>query len=327
MIWAKTYTGISDIYASSVVQSRDGAFMVLANANAVNGTSGELECNMYLVKVDANGNMLWNKTYGGKDDDYANCIIQTSDGGYTLAGTTYSVTDGNATAILIKTDANGNALWNKTYPGVVGNQQDVFTGTYAHSVVQTSDGGYAIGAISNQILVGTTGYYDLAFIIKTDATGTVQWNETYLGDNLHGYNVNQIVQTLDGGYAIGGTMLAMIANEEVAKMFIVKTDASGNLLWNQTSFGEETYMDGGVEYLRSYEAFAIIQTRDGGYALAGSTYTSRTFLDVQLRVFKTAVNGEVGLAWTNLTTNTITMYRGESDPYWNYVRVRIWVIK
>lgn len=93
-----------------------------------------------LFKLDTNGNLQWNKTFGGTQDDGATFVLQTIDGGYILSGFTYSNVPGGD-AWLIKTDANGNELWNKTFGG---------TGIeYAYSVLQTSDGGYALGAGSN----------------------------------------------------------------------------------------------------------------------------------------------------------------------------------
>jgi hypothetical protein len=154
----------------------------------------------YLVKLDANGNMLWNKTYDGGNNDFGNEIIQTSDGGFALICTTYSVGDGNATVQLIKTDAAGNAQWNKTYTGTVGDEVSLFTGAYGHAIAQTSDGGYIIGANDNQIALNGYYVYDKVYLIKTDSSGNVQWAKSMLGANITGYNGLKIVQARDGGF-------------------------------------------------------------------------------------------------------------------------------
>jgi len=155
--WAKTYGGTYWDDASSVQQTSDGGYIVAGGT----GSFGAGRNDIFLIKTDANGNIIWAKTYGGTDYDYASSVQQTSDGGYIVAGETYSFGAGRNDIFLIKTDANGNIIWAKTYGGT---DYD-----YASSVQQTSDGGY--------IVAGGTGSFGAgdfnAFLVKTDANGDI----------------------------------------------------------------------------------------------------------------------------------------------------------
>lgn len=218
---------------------------------------------MFLVKTDSNGNALWNMTYGGTKDDGANSLIQASDSGYVLAGYTSLNVENQSTWIvkvdplgniqwstvcsgqaatsitktneggyaltveqpnayeLVKLDSTGQVQWNQTY------QAPSYSGR-AQSVVQASDGGYAVtGWIMDQTGSSST------WLLKTDSTGTLQWSKTYVG--LGAYC---IVQTNGGGYALTGD-----------RAFVIVTDSAGNVLWNRSL----AYTDSdGTSYFNAY---------------------------------------------------------------------------
>jgi predicted secreted protein len=233
--WARTYGGAGDEYAMTVVQTFDGGYAMVGFTDSF-GAGGQ---DFYLVKTDASGNMQWNKTYGGNGTDYGYTVVQTSDGGYALAGQTTSFGAGSQDFWLIKTDANGNMQWNKTY-GDTGIDA-------AQNMVKSSDGGYAIVGYTTSF-----GGYKV-YLVKTDASGNIQWNKTYATTSveigIHG------IQTADGGYAMVGW------NYVNGQDFIlIKTDASGNIQWNMT------YGETGIE-----NGYALLQASDGGYVLTGNT--------------------------------------------------------
>ena len=116
---------------------------------------------LFLIKTDANGNIIWAKTYGGTNSDYAFYVHQTSDGGYIVAGRTQSFGAGGYDLFLIKTDANGNVIWAKTYGGTSWDN--------ASSVQQTSDGGYIVAGYTGSFGAGNG---DI-FLIKTDTNGNM----------------------------------------------------------------------------------------------------------------------------------------------------------
>jgi hypothetical protein len=191
---------------------------------------------IFLIKTDVNGNIIWAKTYGETGGDYASSVQQTSDDGYIVAGSMSDV-------FLIKTDANGNIIWAKTYGGT--------SWDYAYSVQQTSDGGYIVAGVTYSFGAGS---WDI-FLIKTDANGNVVWAKTYGGTSWdYAYSVQQ---TSDGGYIVAGWTDSFGAG--YADIFLIKTNANGNISW------AKTYGGTGGDY-----ASSVQQTSDGGYIVAGS---------------------------------------------------------
>jgi hypothetical protein len=231
--WSKTYGGTDFDYAMSVVQTPDRGYALFGVTESF-GAGGQ---DFWLVKTDVFGNMEWNKTYGGTGADYGTSVVQSSDGGYAMAGYTNSFGAGNNDYWLVKTDASGNMQWNKTYGGAGADN--------IYQLRQTSDGGYAMAGYSSSF----GGFR--AYLVKTDGTGNMQWNMTYWSPSM----ANCLTQTADGGFAVAG--FTSTGGEDI---YVAKTDAAGNMEWNKTCGGT------GAD-----RAYSIIQTSDGGYILTGYT--------------------------------------------------------
>jgi len=298
MMWNRTYGGTDVDGAYALLQTADGGYALAGRTNSF-GAGNE---DFWLVKTDAAGTMQWNQTYGGTDVDVAYALVQTADGGYALAGYTKSLGAGKGDFWLVKADAAGNMMWNQTYGGT-----DV-DGAYA--LVQTGDGGYALAGYTGSFGAGA---WEDFWLVKTDSAGNMQWSKTYGGALTD--IANALVQTADGGYALAGYTGFLEGFE--TDFWLVKTDAAGTMQWNQTYGGTDVDV-----------AYALLQTADGGYALAGSTWSfGAGYFDFWL--VKTDASGNVGgvesgLAWIDSSANTITLYRGATDTYWNFVRVRLW---
>ena len=129
--FARSYGGTNFEKPSSVQQTSDGGYIVAGWTNSFGASLNDI----FLIKTDANGNIIWAKTYGGTDDDWALYVQQTSDGGYIVVGGTTSFGAGGSDIFLIKTDANGNIQWAKTYGG-----SDSEFPYFPYSVQQTSEG-------------------------------------------------------------------------------------------------------------------------------------------------------------------------------------------
>jgi hypothetical protein len=238
--WEKTFGGRGDDVGYSVQQTRDGGYIIVGWTESY-GSGGY---DVYLIKVDANGNMQWSKTFGGREDDWGYSVQQTSDGGYIIVGETKSYGAGRRDVYLIKVDANGNMQWSKTFGG----RED----DWGSSVQQTRDGGYIIVGVTKSYGAGGGDVY----LIKVDANGNMQWSKTFGGGAGDvGYSVQQ---TRDGGYIIVGYTTSYGAGE--FDVYLIKVDANGNMQWSKT-FGGGSWDWG----------FSVQQTRDGGYIIVGET--------------------------------------------------------
>ncbi len=236
-LWSQTYGGPFNEELYAMTQTSDGGY-ALAGCTTSFGSGSQPD--LWLVKTDANGTAQWSQRYGTLGNDAAYSVVQTSDGGYVMAGQTNT-----SSCWLVKTDSVGAIQWNSTF----GDGISTSTGM---SVVPTSDAGYALAVNTNSTASGS---YDFMFI-KTDASGSMLWNKTYGGSSDD--NPRAIVQSAEGGYALTGSTQSFGAGGR--DVWVVKTDSSGNMQWNQTIGGTNNDM-----------ANAIIRTNDGGYAVAGST--------------------------------------------------------
>jgi hypothetical protein len=201
---------------------------------------------------------LWAITYGGTNADEARSIIQTSDGGFAVAGSTQSFGLGGWDMWLIKTDATGLVQWNRTY-GTVNDDR-------GSQIIQLIDGGYAVvGSIWNQ----TSSRADL-FLVRVDSQGNVVWNLEYAMTNpsydpsglMTRYGgSSSVVQGVDGSFVLCFTRnyRSMSGMQAMADMGVIKVNTTGQVLW------EKLYHPYGMES----GAIKIIQTTEGGYALAG----------------------------------------------------------
>jgi len=242
--WEKTFGGSGDDSAACVQQTADGGYIVAGYTGDMT-SSGAGAGDVCLIKTDASGDVLWEKTFGGSKFDSAWYVQHTSDGGYIVAGTTFSFGAGGGDIYLIKTDASGDAIWEKTFGGS--------GGEWAGCIQQTRDGGY--------IVAGGASYFVLAdrdsdvYLIKTDTSGNEVWKRTFGGSGADsGYCVQQ---TSDGGYIIAGVTGLDYQGRDV---YLIKTSASGNVVWERTFGGSK---DDSASYVQ--------QTSDGGYIVAGYT--------------------------------------------------------
>ncbi|MEK7353793.1 MAG: hypothetical protein AABZ77_04730, partial [Chloroflexota bacterium] len=211
-------------------------------------------------------------------------VQQTADGGYIVAGTTYSFGAGNADVYLVKTDASGNMTWSQTFGGTIGD--------YGISVQQADDGGYIIAGMTNSFIAGNN---EDVYLVKTDASGNLTWQKSFGGTNWE--EARTVQQTTDGGYIIVGQTASFGAGSW--DVYLIKTDASGNMTWSKTFGG--TNSDYG---------YSVRQTADGGYIIAGLTYSSGAgSADVYLVKVKLA---SVNL--TPLTPSSFTIPPGGTVP-------------
>jgi uncharacterized delta-60 repeat protein len=255
--WQKTYGGTNTDWARSIQQTSDGGYIVAGET----WSFGAGEWDYWVLKLNSDGTVAWQKTYGGSSSDYANSIQQTSDEGYIVAGETWSFGAGEYDYWVLKLNSDGTVAWQKTYGGS--------SSDYANSIQQTSDGGY--------IVAGWTWSFGAAnfWVLKLNSDGTVAWQKTYGGSSSD--EAYSIQQTSDEGYIVAGRTYSSGADDW--DFWVLKLNSDGTVAWQKTYGGDE--------------ARSIQQTSDGGYILAGTTYSSISYEDIL--VLKLNTDGAV--AW------------------------------
>jgi hypothetical protein len=256
LVWENTFGGNDGDIGHSVQQTTDGGFII----SGVTWSYGAGLSDVYLIKTDASGNLVWEKTFGGTGGDWGQSVQQTTDGGFIIAGGTDSYGAGNRDVYLIKTDASGNLVWEKTFGGSYHE--------FGYSVQQTTDGGFIISGDESSFGAGG---YDV-YLIKTDASGNLVWEKTFGGTGSD--RGRSVQQTTDGGYIIVRTHIWWELLWVYYDLYLIKTDSSGNLVWEKT-LGRKEYSGNSVQ-----------QTTDGGYIIAG--WTGRSGSSVSLIYYKVA---------------------------------------
>ncbi|MCK4585347.1 T9SS type A sorting domain-containing protein [candidate division WOR-3 bacterium] len=241
-LWTKTYGGPFPDYAGEVELTSDGGYIIAGLASLGAGMG---DC--YIVKTDSLGDTLWTKTYGDTNYDWCYSIQQCEDLGYIISGATWSFSADSQDLYLIKTDAIGDTIWTRIYGGI-GEE-------FGASVRQTIDGGY--------IVVGKTTSYGAGmedvWLLKTDEFGNIEWTQTYGGA---GPDIGvSVQQTTDSGYVIAG-YTASVDSFDSFNVYLLKTDENGDTLWTRT-IGADRHDIGTT----------VQQTADGGFILAGYTYS------------------------------------------------------
>ena len=275
--WQKNIGGDNYDSGESIKQTTDGGYIIAANS--LSNISGDKTENSYgsldfwLIKLDATGTILWQKTIGGNQLDEAKNIQLTTDGGFIIGGYSNSSISGNKTDnclgfddyFVVKLDNSGNIQWQKTI-GSDGYDN-------LNELKQTADGGYILGGFTFEGLYPNVnfpryGAHDY-YVVKIDAIGTFQWQKVY-GGSSDDY-VESLQQTTDGGYILGGYSTSNISGTITENSnggsngdyWLVKIDAVGSVQWQNTIGGSS------LDYLSSVQ-----QTQDGGYILGGYSYSS-----------------------------------------------------
>jgi len=214
--FCKAIGGPEGEWSHSLIQTSDGGYAIAGTYGLVD-YEGIHPVDVYVFKLDANGNLQWTKTIGGPKGDEGRSLIQTSDGGYAIAGYTISFGAGDLDVYVVKLDANGNLQWTKTIGGP--------KREWGSSLTQTSDGGYAIAG--RYFLIGDHGevYAGYVYVVKLDAKGNLQWTKTIDVKNEY-LSEPSLIQTSDGGYAIAGTTTSFDAGD--LDVYVVKLDKNGD---------------------------------------------------------------------------------------------------
>jgi hypothetical protein len=259
--WQKSYGRENQeaYYPCSVAETSDSGY-ILATDSVNADSSNAQDIDILVLKLSSDGSILWQKTYGrDTSKNYVHGEIQqTPDGGYILIGTITPLETNISSILLLKLDSTGNILWDKIFktPGL----------QRGDSVQQTSDGGYIVGG-------GAFGYPGIRssekghpLILKLDSNGNIEWQKLYEGYGRFSSYRTSVITTRDNGYLVADSVeyskiLSQWGEWEYdGDFWVFKLDSAGNILW------QNLYGGSGWD-----QAFALCETRDGGYAVGGYT--------------------------------------------------------
>ncbi len=267
--WQQSFGGSGEDILYSAVETIDGEYMIIGETYS---SDGDVSQNLgggdiWLLKLNSTGQLLWEKSYGGSNSDVPFVIKETAGGGYIIAGKTssndgdVSGNNGNTDCWVLKIDASGNIEWQNTLGGVGID--------FLSDIVQTKDGGYAAtGAVASGNTGDVTGHhggFDV-WVVKLDQSGKLVWQKTFGGSDSDWGRV--ITQTSDNGLVIGADTRSTDGDlshhtGESIDWWILKLNPSGDMQWNKILGG------GNRDVCRSLQ-----QTTDGGFILAGQTYSN-----------------------------------------------------
>ncbi|WP_324721785.1 T9SS type B sorting domain-containing protein [Salinimicrobium sp. HB62] len=269
ILWQQTFGGYSQDMIMKVIEMADGTFLLAGYSYS--GASGDKTealrgfRDLWLVKLDQNREIQWQRTYGGNDAEDLNDIVVTSDGGFLLTSTSNSIASGDKTTAamgnsdiwILKLDSLGRLEWQKSYGGS-GHDHDA-------QIEKKNNGNFLIAATSSSGVSATKtedskGLGDY-WVFEIDPQGEIIWQRTIGGNN--GEYLTDLQETRDGGYFLGGDSSSEISGDKTMSskgfidLWVVKINSSGDILWQQTYGGNST------EWLSSFHP-----APDGGYMIA-----------------------------------------------------------
>ena len=239
--WQQTFGGSETEYAGDIKQTTDGGYIIVGTTESYGSDYNKI----WLIKTDEFGNELWNQLYGDYDNR-GKSVVQTSDGGYMIAGATWITGNNNYfDALLIKTDENGNEEWSQTYGNSLWDE--------ALHIEQNENDDYVICGLQGE----AQGWF-----FKTDSSGNLLWSQTYsvLG---HTY-ISHFIKTNDQEYILVGTTYSAESD-----ILVVKTDENGNEIWTQT-----------IDLSDYDESSSICEAGTDGYIIAGTSYNEIVLINI-----------------------------------------------
>ncbi len=240
LLWQKAYGGDDAEYLYGVAPTKDGGVITVGTTESF----GKGEKDIYLLKLDKNGNKIWQKTFGGKRDDIANAIVKSSDGNFILAGGSSSYNDGNFDFYISKITPEGKQLWAKAY----GEEPD----DIVHGLTATKDGGC--------VTTGATESYGSKHkdvdVMRLDKNGEQVWHQLFGFKSIE-YG-NDVTSTPEGGFLVVGTTKSI--GHGKYDFYVLELDSKGHSVWGNLYGGASKDM-----------AHAVTKTARGSFVIVGET--------------------------------------------------------
>ncbi len=276
--WVRSFGGSGEETAQKVIATTDGGYAVLGYSNSTDGDllgKSSSVNDYWLLRLDADGNLQWSKTYGGSKDDKGQSLVQTKDGGFALTG--YAMSDdgdgsqnnGFHDNWILKLDAQGAIQWEKSF-GFSGHD-------HSYDIIETLDGGLFFSGFLDITSARADGFTEKGSTSSTahgvgefwgtklDPQGNIEWRKYFGGTNND--RSHAVVQSNDGGFLLSGFSESedfdITTSRGSYDFWVLKIDGRGELLWER-SFGGS-----GIEI--SYD---MEKTGDNGYVIVGNTFST-----------------------------------------------------
>ena len=239
--WSRVYGGKLDDYGWGVTESDDGGYVIAGETFSF----GSGQSDIYLLKIDSNGNMKWNTTFGGLAEDVAYSVVNSNDGGFIVAAQTKSYGKGGSDGMIVKFDSKGIKQWNRLFGG---KGLD-----YLKSITVDSLKGYILAGGSRSFNDGD----NQGWVLSVNNDGYLRWEKTYGDVGEDGFNM--ITRTKDGGFVAVGSS-ASFFSKGMKDVIMIKLDSAGQKLWMNLYGGRENDIGN-----------AVNECKDGGFIIAGET--------------------------------------------------------
>jgi uncharacterized repeat protein (TIGR01451 family) len=265
--WERSFGMDGVQVANKIIQTSDGNYLVIGNSGSPNSNSnisfGMVD--FWILKIDNNGNIIWENTFGGSDNDIPYSAKETQDGGFIIAGESSSndgsltTNNGNSDFWVIKIDSQGSLLWQKNYGGSNDDR--------ASSLSVTTDGSIIVGGTTNSWdgdIVGNHGNNDY-WVIKLNNLGDLIWQKPYGGTSTD--ELKELITTTEGNIVLTGYTSSnngdVSGNNGESDVWVLKVDINGNIIWQSCYGGNSQEI-----------ALSLVETIDNNLILCGNTYSN-----------------------------------------------------
>lgn len=286
--WQKFFGGQDQDYASAVCRAADGGFLIAGDEGSFDRKTGR---NLWVMKLAASGDLLWERTYGGKDRDEAGGIQPTADGGSIVVGSTLSFGAGGEDAFVLRLGPTGTVIWQMAYGGPSGDR--------ASAVSATGDGGFVVAGTTESAGASRSDVW----VLRLGSDGGILWQATYGGPEEE--IANAVRSTKDGGCIVAGTTESF--GDGFRDAWILRLDAAGSILWQQA------YGGAGMD-----SADSVLETSDGSIVVAGQ-FSSVGTTAADAWIFKLGPTGNIKWQKAYGGIRSDTSYSLELLPQGGYV--------
>lgn len=296
--WSKTYGGSKDDRGQALIQTADGGYALTGYAMSDDGDGSNNEGfhDNWIIKLDALGNLEWEKSFGFSGHDHSYDLLQTSDGGFFFVGfldITSALSDGNygkgnnltrhgvGEFWGTKISADGELEWRRYFGGTNNDR--------AHAVVQAEDGGFVMAGFSESEdfdITNSRGSYDF-WVIKIDPDGNLVWERSFGGSGIEiAYDISI---TKNGTYLVTGNTFSedkdVAFNHGESDTWLIHLDDNGSLLWEKTYGG--TLFDAARSVKTGQEDEIIVS----GNTKSSDLGTNSDPVENDIWIFKTDLSG------------------------------------